>query len=616
MGLSRPLVRTELDRALGKALTATGAGAGGGSPGEAVLADALFVMDPANLEPSGRWVENPNTANAPTGNLLTYVAGDIRSMNTTGITQTRFYGNGPTTANASTRVQSAAAANYYLWQSSLPPAGQYACRIRLRATAGAGDQLLSYGNTASLTNVTVTEATWADLTYVFTATGTGSSFNNFTIVPNGAGTRDYEIAEIQLYQGDGTNIPAFTAEVWGGHAMRSPAWPASLTTSGGLIPNPASSITVALEEFLAGKTFSSFTMLVAYDYTTGVNNACVFHTDRSVESGTSNVTAGIITQTVVSAATNEVNTNPIGNAGGFAKIKPLGAGVQLSLVRVTTGARATFFHEIEANADTAAFTSFVARTMRLGSYTASQLPSDTSGRFIGSYALAAMWDTVLTDQQVYDVMAAARARITANGATMGTFNNFWFPEGDSITANAQSAPNGPGYFTLITAAGEFTPSLNGRNFAIAGTNLAQGRARFASNARIYQQAAKNGRNVIWSGLFGTNDAASVVADPAAYYVEIKAAWAEVRAAGYKVIATTILPKDYVGFNAARATINAWIRADSALYDALADVGGSPTVGADSAPTDLVYYYDGTHPNAAGHLEMKPIFKAALTAVMA
>jgi lysophospholipase L1-like esterase len=580
-----------------------------------ILSSAVFLIDPANIDASGRWIENPNTSNVPSGNLLTYIAGDIRSMGITGITQTRNYGAGPTTAGASTRVQAAAAANYYLWQNSLPPAGQYACRIRLRATAGAGDQFLNYGNSASLVAATVTEAVWSDLVYVFTATGLSTNNNNFTIVPNGAGTRDYEIAEIQLYEGDGTNIPAFTAETFGGHAKRSPAWPGSLTISGGLIPNPASSITVALEEFLTGKTFSAFTMLVAVDYTTAVNNGCVFTTDRSAEYVTTNVSAGVITQTTVGAANNEINTNPISNAAGFAKIKPLGSGAQIIAVRVANGARSTFFHEIECNADATAFAGFTAKTMRIGAYSASQLPSDTTGRFLGSYGIAAMWDRALTDEEIYSAVQAARTTITGNGASMGTFSNFWIAEGDSITANAASSPTGPGYFTLATAAGEFTPSLNGRNFAVAGTNLSQARARFAANARVYQQAAMNGRNVIWSGLFGTNDAAAVVADPSAYYNEIKAAWAEVRAAGYKVIATTLLPKDFVGYNVARALINTMIRADSALYDALADVGGSATVGADSAPTDLVYYYDGTHPNAAGHLEMLPLFKSALSSIM-
>jgi len=587
----------------------------GGGAAPSVFSDAVFVIDPANIDASGRWIENPNTANTPTGNLLTYVAGDIRSMNTTGITQTRNYGAGPTTSGASTRVQATAASNYYLWQNSLPPGGQYACRIRLRATAGAGDQLLNYGNTSALTAATVTEGTWSDLVYVFTATGLSSSYNNFTIVPNGAGARDYEIAEIQLYQGDGTNIPPFTAETFGGHAKRSPAWPGSLTVSGGLIPSPASSITIALEEFLVGKTFGSFTMLAAVDYTGAANNGAIAVTDRSVEYGNSNVTAGMLTSTVVSSSANQINTNPISNAGGFAKIKPLGAGVQIVAVRAANGARATFFHEIECNADAAAFAGFTTKTMRMTSYSATQLPSDDGVRFIGGYGLLAMWDRSLTDDEIYSAVGAARTTVTGNGASMGTFSNFWIAEGDSITANTASSPNGPGYFTLVTTAGEFTPNLNGRNFAVAGTNLAQARARFAANSRIYQQAAMNGRNVIWSGLFGTNDAAAVVADPTAYYNEIKAAWAEVRAAGYKVIATTLLPKDFVGYNVARAVINTMIRADSLLYDALADVGGSFTVGADSAPTDLVYYYDGTHPNAAGHLEMKPIFKAAITAVM-
>ncbi|MCX6373913.1 MAG: SGNH/GDSL hydrolase family protein [Actinobacteria bacterium] len=91
-------------------------------------------------------------------------------------------------------------------------------------------------------------------------------------------------------------------------------------------------------------------------------------------------------------------------------------------------------------------------------------------------------------------------------------------------------------------------------------------------------------------------------DPQTVYDGLLTYCAARRAAGFKVVVLTLLPRsDREGFNAARATYNAAIREHWAGFaDGLADVAADPRIGADGANLDALYYADGTHPTTAGY----------------
>jgi lysophospholipase L1-like esterase len=92
------------------------------------------------------------------------------------------------------------------------------------------------------------------------------------------------------------------------------------------------------------------------------------------------------------------------------------------------------------------------------------------------------------------------------------------------------------------------------------------------------------------------------ADPQAALDGLRTYCAARRAAGFQVVALTLLPRSTPeGFNQARATYNAMLREQwPAFADGLADVNADPRIGADGANLDPVYFLDQVHPTSAGY----------------
>ena len=94
------------------------------------------------------------------------------------------------------------------------------------------------------------------------------------------------------------------------------------------------------------------------------------------------------------------------------------------------------------------------------------------------------------------------------------------------------------------------------------------------------------------------------ADPAIVFGGLQTYCAARRAAGFKVVVLTLLPRDLPAFNAARNLYNADLRVHWASFaDGLADVAADPRIGADGANHDPVYFSDGLHPSSAGYAVM-------------
>ena len=105
------------------------------------------------------------------------------------------------------------------------------------------------------------------------------------------------------------------------------------------------------------------------------------------------------------------------------------------------------------------------------------------------------------------------------------------------------------------------------------------------------------------------DAAAVFADLGAY-CEAR------RAAGFRVVVTTFLPRDREGFEAARQMFNGLLRADwASIADGLADIAANPRIGDALDCFDRTYYTDdGVHPNNAGFGVMAEVTAPLLVAI--
>lgn len=112
---------------------------------------------------------------------------------------------------------------------------------------------------------------------------------------------------------------------------------------------------------------------------------------------------------------------------------------------------------------------------------------------------------------------------------------------------------------------------------------------------------------------GSNDvAAGTVA--ATLEAQIQSDCQRLQAAGANVIVCTILPRTTGGFDAARNTINTWIRANYLTFSSgLCDFALEPTMGPDGAASNATYYADGIHPTDAGWVLMEVVAEAAVKA---
>jgi lysophospholipase L1-like esterase len=204
----------------------------------------------------------------------------------------------------------------------------------------------------------------------------------------------------------------------------------------------------------------------------------------------------------------------------------------------------------------------------------------------------------LTDAQMAQVHQVQVNRLTAKGQSFSSLNRFLLGEGDSITANGRYlAEIGP----------QYTPALQGRNFAVAaatlygaaGSNSLQGRQ--ATVVAFIQSLVAKGITPAIAVLIGTNDYGyfNAVGTAQQYYTDLVAYYAALRAAGAKVIASTLL--DVQTSTATQKTnrdtyVTGVLRSDPTKYDALADYASDANLGTWNG----TYFTDSLHPNNAGH----------------
>jgi lysophospholipase L1-like esterase len=147
------------------------------------------------------------------------------------------------------------------------------------------------------------------------------------------------------------------------------------------------------------------------------------------------------------------------------------------------------------------------------------------------------------------------------------------------------------------------PRLRLLNLGIPASNLDQETTAYNSTIAPLVSPQRQRQVMINQGgtnsiAFGADSAATVLAK---YYALCDSA----RAAGYKVVACTVLPRSDGGirgtFEADRATFNADVLANWASHaDALANFAGIAGLGAAGDSNGANYQADHVHPNVLGH----------------
>lgn len=92
----------------------------------------------------------------------------------------------------------------------------------------------------------------------------------------------------------------------------------------------------------------------------------------------------------------------------------------------------------------------------------------------------------------------------------------------------------------------------------------------------------------------------------------------IKADGWSELVMTLLPSttSQAGFDESRALINADIRANWAAHGALLyDIGATPGMSTRADAGNINYFYDGTHPTAAGYVQLNTTLQPALAAVL-
>jgi lysophospholipase L1-like esterase len=225
----------------------------------------------------------------------------------------------------------------------------------------------------------------------------------------------------------------------------------------------------------------------------------------------------------------------------------------------------------------------------------------------GDIAEVIVYQAALTDLQVLDVEAYLYSRYGL--ADQNTPQVIF--DGDSITAGQGATTSYP--TRTMTGISE----TSWRNIGVSGQSLTN--MNSDRNDQV-ETAVRNGTTDVVAVFGGTNDM-EAGADAATTLSRMQTYHAGVRAAGYKTVAFTVLPRSAAStpanFNTIRATLNTSIRANTGgWYDALADVGGNLLIGEDGDSDNLTYYNgDKVHPNDTGAQIVADIASVAIASLL-
>lgn len=184
--------------------------------------------------------------------------------------------------------------------------------------------------------------------------------------------------------------------------------------------------------------------------------------------------------------------------------------------------------------------------------------------------------------------------------------------GDSITADPSLS--GTVVFNDMALAAAFMP-YEVQNLSIGGAQL----LRYVDTRNAELLAAYTtvyGSSGCWLIIAaGINDLSAYSATGRALYAAVITLTVQAHALGVRVCVGTILPSlDLEPFpvkEAERVAFNAFVRANAAAADAIADTASEPIMGLQSTTHDVAYYLEGTHPSSAGVLLIRAVYETAL-----
>ena len=241
--------------------------------------------------------------------------------------------------------------------------------------------------------------------------------------------------------------------------------------------------------------------------------------------------------------------------------------------------------------------------------------------YAGSTNLAATTVEAALDELDTETVHLAGTE-TISGVKIFTASPNLVFDGDSQTVTGvegqtlSTTTAGTGY-PAQTVAG-IDPRATMRNIAVSGQTVTTVTAAAAANVDAHLAAGKNNVVLMWGGTNDLVNAPDLVApfpDAATVYARIVAYHQARRAAGWKTVVFTILPRTQVvnaNYETDRLAVNALIRANWATFaDAIADVGGDSIIGAEANLGNFAYFSDGVHVHIAGGRIVARYVKAAL-----
>lgn len=241
--------------------------------------------------------------------------------------------------------------------------------------------------------------------------------------------------------------------------------------------------------------------------------------------------------------------------------------------------------------------------------------------FIGKVAGYFFWPRVLTAQELRDTVRWIKAYYGVG--SLPQLTNFTIViDGNSIANGETTKYNNAMYDGALAANGGITPN-DIRYFALGGQTTQQMTSRGVALIDPYFSEFPSivASRKICMGWEGTNDLVLNLINDVACYNNIKAYFTARKAAGWKTIVATILPRNtpVSGFETNRLSVNQMIRDaktnGETWVDQVADVGGDVTVGQTGQYTNTTYYnVDGVHMVTAGFALLAPYFTNAINAI--
>jgi lysophospholipase L1-like esterase len=192
--------------------------------------------------------------------------------------------------------------------------------------------------------------------------------------------------------------------------------------------------------------------------------------------------------------------------------------------------------------------------------------------------------------------------------------------GDSIARAGYlffGVPLSQSYLMIAQQTLNATQPVNLINGAISGDSIASQQTSVFGPILLPFYSPSRARNVFFQAA-GTNNMAALSQDGPTTLALSYALMDAAKAAGFRVVGYTILPRIGTGhdaaFETARQYYNTHMLAEYAArgYSAVADCGAIALL---QNPANATYYSDGIHPTVAGHALMAPVVAAALQAAI-